>query len=126
MTEKILRAFEGLEWHDAALLSLHIDRQTPGERDDVVLLIKWPDGRMQTVRFTDCYFLDVQMNFGVIAEESILSARCVAHSEKLAAFRSDWTRMGVDLHDLLCFEITTNSTASVIRVYAMQFEVSDP
>lgn len=36
-----------------------------------------------------------------------------------------WTALGVDLGDLRCFEITTNTTASEIRIYGKRFEVSD-
>ncbi len=125
MTERIYEAFDALEWHDAVLLSLNIDRRIPGERDEVVLLVEWPDGRKQKVRFTGCYALDAQMNFGVIAPESIRAARCIADASKLAEMRQRWTALGIDLGDLRCFEITTSSTASELRIYATWFEVSD-
>jgi hypothetical protein len=125
MTEKVEQAFEALEWHDAVLLSLSIDRRAPGKRDEVVLLAEWTDGRKQKVRFADCYALDAQVNFGVMAPESIRTARCIADTPKLAEMRQRWTTLGVELEDLRCFEITTNSTASDIRVYAKRFEVSD-
>lgn len=124
MTEKIDEAFEALEWHDAVLLSLNIDRRIPGECDEVVLLVEWPDGRKQKIRFTDCYALDAQMNFGVMAPESIRAARCIADAPKLADMRQRWKALGIELEDLRCFEITTNSTASEIRVYAKRFEVA--
>lgn len=125
MTDHVQDTFDELDWHDAVLLSLTLDRRSPGKRDEVVLIIEWTDGRQQQMRFLDCYALDAQMNFGVVAQESILSARCVPDSEKLAEVKQVWTRMGVDLHDLHCFEITTNSTASVISIYAKRYEVSD-
>ncbi|MBZ4421418.1 hypothetical protein [Myxococcus sp. RHSTA-1-4] len=124
MTETIDEAFGALEWHDALLLSLNIDRRTPGERDEVVLLVEWPDGRKQKVRFMDCYALDSQMNFGVVAPESIRTARCLADTPKLADMRHRWRALGIELEDLRCFEFTTNSTASEVRVYARRFEVS--
>ena len=122
MMGTIGQMFEALEWHDAVLLSLTIDRHAPGVRDEVVLLVEWPDGRMQKIRFADCYALDAQMNFGVLAPDSIRAAR-VTNSARLADVRQRWTALGVDLEDLRCFEITTNSTASVIRVFARRFEV---
>jgi hypothetical protein len=125
MMETIDEAFVDLEWHDAVLLSLNIDRRAAGERDEVALLVEWPDGREQTVRFIDCYAFDAQMNFGVIAPESIRAARCTADAPKLAQMRGVWTRLGVDLGDLRCFELTTNSTASEIRIFARRFELSD-
>lgn len=125
MTMKINQLFEALDWHDAVLLQLNIDRQTPGKSDEVSLLIEWLDGRKQQVRFTNCYAFDAQMNFGVIAPESIRSARCIADSQKLAEIRQRWIALGVNLEDLWCFEITTNSTASEVRIYAKLFELSD-
>jgi hypothetical protein len=74
---------------------------------------------------TDCYAFDAQMNFGVTAPESIRAACCIADAPKLAEVRQRWTALGVDLGDLRCFEITTNSTASEIRIFAKRFEVSD-
>lgn len=125
MTEKIEQAFEAMEWHDAVLLSLNIDRRSPGERDEVVLAVEWLDGRKQKVRFTDCYALDAQMNFGVVAPESIRAARCIADAPKLAEMRRRWMTLGVDLGDIRCFEFTTNATASEIRIYSKRYEVAD-
>lgn len=125
MTERIDEAFVALEWHDAVLLSLYIDRRIPGERDEVALLVEWPDGRIRNVRFTDCYAFDAHMNFGVTAPESIRAVRCIADAPKLAEMRQRWMTLGVDLGDLQCFEITTNSTATEIRVFAKGFKVSD-
>lgn len=126
MMEDEEQAFEAMGWHDAVLLSLGIDRGTPGKRDEVVLIVQWLDGRTQKVTFADCYALDAQMNFGVIAPESIRAARCIAAFPKLTEMRQRWAPLGVDLESLRCFEITTNSTASEIRIYAKRWQVADP
>jgi len=126
MTERIEKAFEAMEWHDAVLLSLNLDRRAPGKRDEVALIVEWPDGRKQRVCFTDCYALEAQMNFGVIAPESIRAAHCIADSPKLAEIRRRWAVLGVALESLRCFEFSTNSTASRICIYAKRYEVSDP
>lgn len=125
MTKRIQEIFEGLPWHDSVLLNLTIDRKAPGERDEVLLLIEWTDGRKQTVHFTDCYAMEAQMNFGVIAPESILTAECTPNSPHLAEIRLRWSALSTHLEDLLCFELTMNSTASVIRIFARRFEVVD-
>ena len=119
------QAFEAMEWHDAVLLRLDIDRGAPGDRDEVAVVIEWPNGRRQHLLFTDCYAFDAQMQFGVIAPEAILSAQCVASSPRLSGIRQRWRSLGVELDDLVCFEITTNSTASVLRVCAKGFEISE-
>lgn len=125
MTKDIKKTFDDLEWHDALLLSMNIDRQQPGERDEVTLLVVWSDERKSKVRFRESYALDAQMNFGVVAPESIRAARCIAESPRLVEMRERWRSLGVDLADLCCFEITTNSTASVIRIFARDFNVTD-
>ncbi|MBK7861615.1 MAG: hypothetical protein IPJ65_23965 [Archangiaceae bacterium] len=117
--------FDALEWHDAVLLELTIDRRAAGESDEVVLLVEWRDGRRQRVRFIGCYGFAALMNFGVEAPESIRGASCTIDAPQLAEIRERWNRVGVDLRDLFCFELTTNSTASDIRIYAKQFLVSD-
>ncbi len=35
--------FNELHWHDAVLLDIHIDRNDPGNVDEVSLVICWPD-----------------------------------------------------------------------------------
>ncbi len=124
MTERIRETFDTLEWHDSTLLNINIDRSAPGKRDEVEMLVEWTDGQKQKIRFTDCYGLDAQMNFGVIGPDSILEACCISDSPKLTGLKQQWAVMGVDLVDIQCFEITTNTTASVIRVFARRFEIS--
>lgn len=128
MTEKVEQAFHQLEWHDAVLLKMCIDRRTPGERDEVSIFVQWTNGRTREVRFVDCYALDAAMNFGVIAPESIRSGRCVSASPRLVAIREKWKPIGVDLEALRGFEIVTNSTNSQLLIVARSFcleEVED-
>jgi hypothetical protein len=51
MTTRIDEAFAELEWHDAVLLSLTVDRRTPGERDEVTLLVAASRMRIFAKRF---------------------------------------------------------------------------
>lgn len=118
-------AFAELDWHDAVLLAVEVDRRSPGERDEVALLVQWPDGRTQVVRFVDCYAFDAQLNFGVRAPESVLGARCTGDAPRLTEVRQCWASVGVELADHRCFEVTTNSTGGQLRVIARGFEVSD-
>jgi hypothetical protein len=107
------RDFDLLPWHDALLLGISVDRRTPGERDEVTVAVRWGDDLSETLKFIGCYAFESRMNFGVIAEESILEAHCTRTSEELAALRQKWARIGVDLADLRCYEIQTSTTASV-------------
>lgn len=126
MTATIEQRFNALDWHDAILLQLNVDRNTPGENDEVLLVVEWPDGTRRNVRFSDCYVLEAQMNFGVIAPETIRDAQCCTSSTLLDEVRQRWKGLGVTLDELRHFETRTSSTASAIRICAPQFQVISP
>ncbi len=113
--------FSDLPWHDAELLNITIDRRNPGENDQIVVDIYWLNDEQDTLVFDDCYELEAKMNFGVIASESILDASVTDKSGKLTEIREGWAQIGVDLTQLKCFEIRTNSTNSIVRIYALSF-----
>ncbi|WP_079989489.1 hypothetical protein [Candidatus Protochlamydia phocaeensis] len=118
--------FNDLPWHDANLQFIFIDRRTPGERDIVRLLIDWPeDNKSSILEFKDCYALTANMNFGVIACESILTAECIFDSKELNFIREKWSKVGVLLDNLKCFRIETNSTNSIINIFCLNFEILD-
>lgn len=125
MSSSLEETFNALDWHDTELQELLIDRRTPGERDEAVLTLRWPGGRTQRLRFTDCYTLEANLNFGVIAPETLYTARCVPDSPRLEAVRKTWAHLGADLSGLLLFELETNSTSSTLRIVAKGFELSD-
>jgi hypothetical protein len=116
--------FSQLPWHDAELLNIEIDRRNPGERDQVVVNVRWPNDEQSELVFSDCYELEAKMNFGVIAPESILDASLIDDSQELAEVRRKWAQAGVDLVELKCFEIKTNSTSSLLRIYALSCNYS--
>lgn len=116
--------FNSLPWHDAELLSVSIDRSNAGNSDIVVLVVKWPDGKENSIIFNDCYFFNAQMNFGVIAEETILEAMCLAESDKLSEIKDKWEPLGVMLDKIRCYRINTNSTNSLIDIYALSYTLS--
>ncbi|WP_257450600.1 hypothetical protein [Archangium lipolyticum] len=117
-------SFDLLDWHDAVLLDVFVDRRNPGDCDEVALHIQWPNGRIQSVRFLDCYAFEALMNFGVRAPESIREGQCIEDSPALRELQQKWAVLGVDLSDIYCFEVKTNSTASLLRMYARRFEMS--
>ena len=113
--------FSDLPWHDAELLNIAIDRRNPGENDQVVVEVGWSNGEQDTLVFCNCYGLEAKMNFGVIAAESILNASAIDSSNELTEIREKWAKIGVDLALLKCFEIRTNSTSSIVRIYALSY-----
>ncbi len=115
-------SFNNLPWHDATIQSIKIDREHPGDQDTIKFLIIWPEEQnASTIEFTDCYALNMNMNFGIVALKSILHAECFGASEKLNVIRNEWSRMGVNLENLKCFRIETNSTNSIINIYALGY-----
>lgn len=113
--------FNEMPWHDAELLGIVIDRQEPGENDQVIVDVCWQNGEKTRLVFIDCYGLEARMNFGVIAPESILDASSIEESQELDEIRKKWNKLGVDLGQLRCFEIRTNSTDSILRIYALRY-----
>jgi hypothetical protein len=118
--------FEELPWHDAELRAFSVDRSEPGIADQVRLFVAWPDGSESEVLFSDCYAMTAEMNFGVIARETISGARISRDTSALVALKMRWANIGVALDDLLCFEIETSSTASTLQICAKRFEVHAP
>ena len=53
--------FNALPWHDSILLEVSIDRRDPGNRDEVTMLVEWPDGARDSLTFYDCYQLEASM-----------------------------------------------------------------
>lgn len=122
----IKERFDDFVWHDATLLWIEVDRRDPGHRDEIVVVVEWPDNRRNRLVFTNCYLFEVRMNFGIIASESILDANCSTDTPEVAKARENCRRHGADLMDLHCFEIETNSTGGTIRIVARGFEVHEP
>ena len=116
-------SFSDLPWHDATLLDIRIDRRVPGINDTVVLRVQWPDNTANTITFSNCYACETKLNFGINAQESILNAAVADDSPELIDIREKWAQIEVDLSDLQCFEIQTNSTNSQIRIYALGFSL---
>jgi len=116
--------YNKLPWHDSALLNIEIDRNNPGENDSVRIFVKWPDGTEGSIVFNDCYFFEAKMNFGVVAEESILNAVCSGDGDELSLIRNKWSQLGVELGNLLCYTINTNSTNSSLKVFSLSMSVS--
>jgi hypothetical protein len=111
-------------WHDSILRYIYVDRQNPGENDVVRLKVGWPDEPKSSIfEFYDCYGLEMKMNFGIIAAESILNAEVVTESIELKSIRKIWIEMGISLENLKCYRIITNSTNSIINIYAMGFTI---
>jgi len=79
--------FNELPWHDSVLESIFIDRSNPGENDSIRIEVEWSDGKHSSIIFHDCYAITADMNFGVIASETILTAECFTETEDTISMR---------------------------------------
>ena len=110
--------------HDALLLGVIIDRSNPGHVDTIELSIEWDDGKKSFALFRDCYAMRSKMNFGIVALESIRSVEISDQSDDLDAIKEAYNCVGAGIPTLKCFTLETNSTASIIKVFALSLEIS--
>ncbi len=95
------------------------------EKKTITLSIIWPEDESSSrIEFYDCYALNANMNFGIVACETILTAECLTNSEELDSIRKEWSEVGISLENLKCYKIITNSTGSIISIYCLGFRVS--
>lgn len=115
--------FDCLHWHDAELVQVDIPRFAS---DVVKLTVRWPnseDGEAGTIEFYDCYGFYANMNFGVLPPDTIIDANVVNDSETLAKIKQKWKAVGLDLSSLKCYRIETNSTNSLIEIFALGYRI---
>lgn len=117
--------FDELPWQGAVVMGVWIDRSAPGIADRVDVDIAWPCGKRQRLSFLDCYRCHITMNWGVVAEEVVLTARKTWVKNEDAGFLEKWHAVGVDLNALACYALVTEATHSAIQIYAMRFMLAD-
>jgi len=118
--------FNELEWHDAVIKNIIIDRSNPGYNDMIEMLIIWPSGIENKLTFKDVYFANLSLNFGVVAYESIMTASIVDSSDPdLLNVIQLWERHYGVILEMSGFEILTNSTGNIIRIFALSFEITN-
>lgn len=115
--------FDDQPWHDATLLQLRIDRRSPGTADDIELLISWPNQEISVVIFTSCYEASLSLRFGVRSPESILRADEHVVLPDVERFRAAWASLGVPPESMRLYEIETNTTAGLIKIYAQGWRI---
>jgi hypothetical protein len=113
--------FTEYPWHDAILKEIKIDRSNPGNNDVINMTIVWPTGIESTFCFKDVYYAKLNLNFGVIAEESISAVTNISMSDSdIVFFFQKWKGLIDNIEDLLFIEMLTISTGSEIRIFAKE------
>ena len=109
---------DGIQWHDAVLSKISIDRSDPGNIDEIEFDI-WSNSENYRLKFIDVYYSSFELNFGVVAEESIRSFDSRDDSDSLNQTKSKW-----DKSDLISYILYTNSTNSRIEIICTALEIS--
>ena len=115
---------EDFYWHDSIIKNITINRDNPGIKDEIEIEIVWPDNeeRVNFV-FEDVYWVKMNLNFGIVADESILQGYLLSkNDEDLINFYSSWKGI-MDEIKLNVYEILLNSTGGQIKIIAKSFRV---
>ncbi|HFK5506804.1 hypothetical protein [Elizabethkingia anophelis] len=115
--------FNDLYWHDSVIKNIIIDRNDPGKQDVLLLEIDWYDTGLGFIIFENVYWVQINMNFGVIAEEAVYEAFVAPSNDvDVINFNKKWNK---NLNEeLSCFIIRTSSTGSEIKIIAKTFKIS--
>lgn len=117
--------FNKLGWHDAIIDKITIDRGCPGVIDTVDINIIWTDETKNKLRFENVYWADLNMNFGIVAAESILKA--VSKGRECAPVIECYNKWkgNIDNINLNYYEIETNTTGSIIKIIAEKLSITE-
>lgn len=114
--------FKDCYWHDAIVKNIQIDRNNPGYKDTIMFEIEWPEGKGKTkFVFEDVYWVSMNLNFGVVADETILNAFELEESDQdLLNANSIWGSVLKEIK-LKGYKFDFNSTGSEIKIISKRF-----
>lgn len=116
--------FEDYNWHDSIIKLINIDRTTPGIKDVIIFEIENLDGNKDLLEFEDVYWANINLNWGIVSEDSILIASVLdENNSDLIDFYLRWKGLMNDV-DLRTYLIELNSTGSLIKIIAKNFKIS--
>ncbi|HSU28161.1 MAG TPA: hypothetical protein VLJ68_07255 [Chitinophagaceae bacterium] len=115
--------FNKFYWHDSVIKEIRIDRNNPGIADTIILEIKSDGQGLIDFQFEDVYWAKFTLNFGVVAQETILNAFVLDDNDSdLVGFYSKW-KGAMDSVKLKCYLINLNSTGGVIKIISKSIRV---
>jgi hypothetical protein len=114
--------FDEIFWHDSEIQGITIDRTNPGYNDVIEFIIIDPDDTRLKITFEKVYHAEFNMNFHIIASESILSAS-VSTVDSFPIKLKELLKFEGPLDDLKYFEIEANSTASTMKICALHCRI---
>jgi len=115
--------FNDFYWHDAVIKDIIIDRSTPGKKDEIQFNILFPDKRKVIhFIFEEVYYASFNLNFGIIADETIRYASILSDDIDLSSFYLKWKGLMDDIK-LNAYFIELNSTGGRIKIIAKSFRI---
>lgn len=115
--------FNDFFYHDVIIKNIVIDRNTLGINDNISFLLEFPEDVNQvSFTFEDVYWSSMELNFGILADETVFSAFSSDENNDLTKFYSKWNGL-VDDIKLYFYEINLNSSGGKIKIIAKNFTV---
>jgi hypothetical protein len=117
--------FNEFNWHDATIKNIQINRANPGNDDTILFEIEWSENNEKlALVFKEVYWASMNLNFGIVADESILDAiQLDGQNEDLVTFYSKWKGTLND-QKLCIYKIDLNSTGGCIKIIARGFSIN--
>lgn len=114
--------FEDIDWHDSIINKIEIDRSMPGINDTIKIDVTiYDSSTTNTLKFEDVYFARLNMNFGIVAVESIEEVLVLKDDIDLNTLKDKWN--GFINGEVYCYVIKTNSTASTIKIISKKVTI---
>ncbi|OMP76231.1 hypothetical protein [[Flexibacter] sp. ATCC 35208] len=114
--------FNDCYWHDSILKNIFIDRSDPGNVDTVEMTIDWYDEPESKIIFRDVYLFKATLNFGIIADETILNAEIAIQEDPDLINFYQKAKGVLASKKINCYIIETNSTGGTIKILAETVE----
>lgn len=114
--------FNNCSWHDSILKNIFIDRSDPGKVDTVEMTIDWYDEPASKIIFKDVYLFKATLNFGIIADETILNAGIAIQEDPDLINFYQKAKGVLGSKKINCYIIETNSTGGTIKILAETVE----
>jgi hypothetical protein len=117
--------FYDFYWHDAEIKEIIIDRHSPGKKDEIQFNILFSDKKkVICFIFEKVYYASFDLNFGIVAPETIRTVSMLENDENLAILYSNW-KGHLDHVKLNVYSIELNSTGGKIKIIATKFRVEN-